>query len=306
MSVGGALIPYLYDYLVKMYGLNGNFLVMGGVYLNCLPIAMLFSMPYEARKKKNSKRPTSIENVETRTHTDRKSQNCLSTFCTEFKQLKADMHKVIRPPFILTTLGVGFSNASLDGFKAIILDILNWKGLSHDESLRAFPIISGCGFVGRLLPGIAKQFKGVSCFLCLVIFSLFGVCGQLLFLLHSSSLPLQIGCGFTGLSIAGVISGANTVVATILNKDHISIGIGLMYSTLGILEIIYGPVYGMVFFLVISMFFFPINLCIFGLVDYFSNNTNLKLKITCTCLFVCFNLKMPIKVNKINICARKL
>ena len=53
VSVGSALTPYLFDYLMKVYRLNGLFLLMGGIYLNCLPAAFLFYIP--TRKERSSK-----------------------------------------------------------------------------------------------------------------------------------------------------------------------------------------------------------------------------------------------------------
>ena len=241
VSVGGALTPYLFDYFVKMYGLNGTFLLMGGIYLNCLPAAILFSIPNKKRVVEDNCASQHTDNADSETQEESSSTDCH----TEIKRLKTDINKVMRSPFILTVLGVGFGIGSLGGFNSLILNVLKWKGFQPDEALLAFPTMSGVGFAGRLLPGITKQIRGVSTFVCPICFSFCGAVGQLIFLFCSDNLSLLIGCGFLGLAMAGVMSGANVAIAQILDKDLIAVGVGIMYSTLGILVTMFGPIYGM-------------------------------------------------------------
>ena len=244
MSAGGALTPYLFDYFVNNYGLNGTFLLIGGIYLNCLPAAILFSIPLENRVKNNNNEPKHTQKAETETQTGIASRNCFSSIYTEFKHLNRHIREIMRSLFILIVLGVGFTMGSISGFFALILDILKWKGFTSEEALLSFPMTYGVGFLGRIIPGIVKQIRGISSFLCPFIFGMCGACGLLIFVLFSDNLILLIGCGFLGLAVAGVISGANIAIAKILDQEQISVGIGLMYSNVGIFTTIYGPTCG--------------------------------------------------------------
>ena len=162
----------------------------------------------------------------------------------------------MRPPFILTVLGVGLALGSLGGLLSVILKVFKWKEFQSNEVLLAFPTMSGVGFVARLLPGLVKQIKGVSTFWWPICFSLCGAVGELIFLFCSDILFLLIGCGFLGLAIAGVQSGANVTVAQILDKELIAVGVGLIHSTLGILTTVYGPTYGT--YLYTKTYFIPV------------------------------------------------
>ena len=247
MSIGGALTPYLFDYFVKNYGLNGNFLLMGGIFLNCLPAAVLFSITNENLQNKRTTEPQHTDHPDTESETELTYKNCFTTFHMKMKRIKTELHEIMHPPFILFVLAAGSTLASLGGFYTVLLDILKWKGFTSEEALLAFPVTYGIGFIARLVPGISKQFKGVSSFLCPAIFCLCGACGQLIFLLSSSNLILLIGCGFNGICTAGLVSGANIVLAQILDEEQMALGVGIMYSTLGILATVYGPTYGMSF-----------------------------------------------------------
>ena len=244
MSAGGALTPYLFDYFVNNYGLNGTFLLIGGIYLNCLPAAILFSIPLDYRLKKNRNGPQHTQKANPETQTDIASRNCFSALYTEIKSVNRHRREIMRPLFIYCVLGVGFIMGSISGFYALILDILKWKGITSEEALLSFPMTYGVGFVGRIIPGIAKQIRGISSFLCPFIFGMCGACGLLIFVLFSDNLILLTGCGFLGLAIGGVVSGANIAIAKILDQEQISVGIGLMYSAVGIFTAIYGPTSG--------------------------------------------------------------
>ena len=256
LSVGGALTPYLYEYFLENYGLNGTFLLIGGINLNCLPAALLFSIPNQKRVKETNKEPKQSHNTAIETRRRSTTQVIISVVHIEMERLKTDINDVIHTLFILTVLGIGLMLGSLGGFNSLLLDILQWKGLQSNEALFAFPTMYGVGFLGRVIPGIAKQFKGVSSFVCLIIFGICGVCGQLIFVLLSGTLTLMIGCAFLGLAIAGVTCGANIAVAQTVDQQVISVGIGLMYTIYGILVIVFGTIYGTSSCFIIICFFF--------------------------------------------------
>ena len=243
MSVGGALTPYLFNYLMKTYGLNGNFLLMGGIFLNCLPAAVLFSISSDNLVNKMKKEPQQKDKAYTETKTV--NHNFFPVLHQKMKNLKRDLHETMSPTFVIIVLAVGFTLAPIGGFYSLLLDILKWTGFTSDEALLGFPVTYGVGCNARLIPGISKQFKVVSSFLCLIIFSLCGACGQLIFLSFSGNLILLIGCGLTGIASARITSGGYVIVAQILGQEQIALGVGLMYSTLGILATVYGPTYGM-------------------------------------------------------------
>ena len=241
VSVGGAVTPYLYDYFVQNYGLNGNFLLIGGIYLNCLPAAILLSIPCRNKVRRNNT-DKSHAYQETQVFSPRKKS---VTVITEgIKKTKENMVKIMHLPFVLRVVGVGFSIASLNGYFALVIDILEWKGLSSYEALLAFPMSYGVGIVARLLPGVIKQFRRLSSFVCPIIFCICGACGQLVILLFPGNKIVLIGCALAGLAISGVVSGAQLVIVQILDKEQIAVGLGLMFSSIGILTMIYGPIYG--------------------------------------------------------------
>ena len=237
VSVGVALTPYLYHYFVENYGLNGAFLLMSGIYLNCVPAALMISV----REKNKITQPS-----EANTNSQQKSsQTCAYLLKENLNQLKKTMLEVMRPPFILTAMANAIIMGSLSGLFLLILDMLKWKGSTSEEGLLAFPTAHGVGFIARLLPGIAKQIKGVNSFVFPIVFSLCGAFGQMIFLKLSGRIPVLIGCALLGLSIAGVISGTNIAVTKILNTELAAVGFGIIYSSVGILTMICGPVYGM-------------------------------------------------------------
>ena len=253
MSVGGAVTPYLFDYLVESYGLNGNFLLIGGVFLNCLPAALLFSMPVTNPNKAANGELKLNPNGDIKAKSKEASHTYISAIREQLERFKTDVAQIMHPPFILTALAVAVVMASLNGYYALVIDILKWKGFTADDALLAFPVTYGVGFFARLLPGIAKQFKGVNSLVCPIIFALCGASGQLVNLYFSNSIVVLIGCGLSGIALAGVISGANIVVVKILDQDKIADGLGIVYSVVGVLSIISGPTYGMFLFLFSSL-----------------------------------------------------
>ena len=175
------------------------------------------------------------ENVDSDTQTEPTSKTCIYFHNKEIKPLQTDIQKVVHLAFILTALGMGLTLCPLSAVDSLIIDIHKWKGYTFEEALLAFPVSCGVGLIARIIPGMAKQFTGVNSFVCQIIFGVSGASAQLVLLLSSCNITLLIGCGFMGGAIAGLSSGVNIIVAKIVDQEQIPVGIGLIYSTLGIL-----------------------------------------------------------------------
>ena len=234
VSVGGAITPYLFDYCVKNYGLNGTFLLMSGIYLNGIPAAYLFST-----HQKN--------NLTSTNNTSEAPTAKMSVVVFELNRLKTTILKIVRPTFIFTVMANAIVMASLAGVNALIVEILQWRGFTSEQALLAFPALHVLGIVARILPGIAKQIRGINSFVFPIIFCLCGACGQLALIFTTNRVFILMGCALLGISMAGVMSGTNIVAVKLLHQDDAVIGFGIIYSSIGLLTIMYGPAYGMTY-----------------------------------------------------------
>ena len=161
------IYPYLLQWLTKTFGLNGTFLLLGGVALNTIPLATLWGVT-KSRTKTNTGR------------NDKENTNENPTEKNQRSFLKNITDTVKYKPFLFLFIGVGLLVSTINIFGILAMDIFATNGLSVDNSLIALIASNAASVPSRLIPGFANRIKGYSAIMTPILAAALGVSGMVL------------------------------------------------------------------------------------------------------------------------------
>jgi hypothetical protein len=236
-SLSGLIYPYILEWLIGSYGLNGTFLLLGAIYSNKIPFLILCITNRKSLATDVAAKNDINAVCEKEKPINKAKKNVILDSVQNFKQM-------MNITFSLIILASGVSVAGINGFIGLVLDITLWKGFTNFQALFTFVIFNIANTLSRLVPGFLKQIKGFDSFIYPIISTLFGFIGQLLFFFGNSYSVFMTGVCLTGLCIGGIISSQLLVLVEIVRPENIPVASGLLLTVTGIISVSTGPVFG--------------------------------------------------------------
>ena len=261
-SLSGLIYPYIYEWLINSYGLDGTFLILGGIFCHKLPFAILCLRNHASLAV--DKASENKENVDNENDTsDKGKKNIILESVQNFKQM-------MNITFSVIILATGVSIAGINGFISLVLDISLWKGFTSSQGISTFVFFNIANTLSRLVPGFLKQIKGVDSFIFPIISATAGLVGQLLLFFSDSYSVFVIGVCLTGVCIGGIVSSQLLVLVEIVRPEYIPVASGLLLTVTGIISVSTGPVFGEFIYIFAETNFFKLFIGFFCLTVYHS------------------------------------
>ena len=173
-GVGGIIYPYLLQWLTETFGLNGTFLLLGGVSLNTIPLATLWGASNSQKKMKGNSNDE--ENTIERPAEKGDQQNFFHNICDTVKY----------KPFLFLFLGLGLLISTFNIFGILAMDIFATNGLSVESSIIAVTVSNAASVPSRLIPGFANRIKRCRTIMTPVLAAVLGAFGMILLILVPS------------------------------------------------------------------------------------------------------------------------
>ena len=236
VPAAGLIYPYLLDYLTSAYGLNGTFLVLGGVFCNSFAFSLMLWFrrnEFIIRKEKN----TGIvrdEDTEITHDNSRVKHLCIS--------LKMFVKKLMSIRFVCLVIAAAFAISTLNGYLDFVFDISDWKGYNELQARNLFTIYNIFTIFFCLSPGVLRQ-KNIDIYYYPFVLALIGLSGSLVKLYSKTYIMYAIGTACMG-AIPGVLSSGFIICSNLVPIELISVAVGSINTVNGLLSAGIGPLYG--------------------------------------------------------------
>ena len=238
VSIAGIIYPYLLKWLAQTYGLNGTFLILGGLFTNTF---VFFAFLWQQHLAENSDFIAESEG-----NTDEDTQ--IVSFCDEVRQILNVFRSLISIPFVCLIVALALAISCVNAYLELAFDIAAWKGYNESETKELFVILNCLNVFATLTPGIIKQKFEVNSFIFLIISSFAGCVGHVLINSSNSYLMYAVASGCIGLVPGGIIAVSLTFIMETMKKKQVSVATGLMFTVTGVLSAAVGPLFGMYLF----------------------------------------------------------
>jgi hypothetical protein len=233
----GFVYPYILEWLIESYDLNGTFLLLGAIYSNKIPFLIMCFRNRKYLAADEVPEKNDIAGNETDAPIKKAKKGVIINAVQNLKQM-------MNITFSLILLATAVSTAGTSGFMGLALDISLWKGFTKTQGLFTFVIYNIGNTLSRLVPGFLKQIQAVDVVMFSFISALAGCIGQLTFFFGSSYSAYLIGFCLTGLCFGGIVSSTALVLVEIVIPERLPIAMGITSTTCGILSVSTGPFFG--------------------------------------------------------------
>jgi hypothetical protein len=235
--------PLLIEKLLINYGVNGTFLVLGGITLNsCVASWFLFLKRKRSVASNHTKREgekTAMipeDNDEEKMYKNTKEQLDTDTAVYVRSSLLTRMYMVL---LVASALSI----PSVNTFLGLTVDIFVWKGFSVSQGLFSFVPFNIISILSKFIPVLAKKVPGISSFSLPILFCMCGLLGQILVYFSSSYVLMLVGTGFAGLSQGG-FPALLIAAVKIVRPEEWPVASGLLVTIIGITTAVLGPAFG--------------------------------------------------------------
>lgn len=234
--------PYFLEWLTNLYGLNGMFLILGGICCNVfvLYVVCRTSPTIIQEFTKPLENTSDVVKSGTGQVTTTKWRNLVSVCALGTKEL-------FTKPFVFVLLASDLSIASLDGYLGLMFDISLWKGLSSSRRLTSAVVYYSFTTASCLLVGIFQLKKGVNSILYQILSTLCGCVGSLLLYLFPGYILHTVGTSLLGTTFGGIISSSVNAIVQIVSKKQIPLALGFLHTLEGLFSFGVGPLFGKLF-----------------------------------------------------------
>ncbi|WAR30269.1 MOT14-like protein, partial [Mya arenaria] len=268
-GLGGVIFPYVLNYLTDNFGLRGTYLITGGIFLNMIPLSLLWKPPIttKSRPSTNLQDLTGVENkaykvssgdldniptnnsdviamelkketltyVKSEINTDKGGEY---TLCTTMKKLVADK------AFMCFAFGLAAAYSCITVFLVYVVDVLQDSGLSETSATLGLLLLNLAGILGRFLPGSLTQLKHITVLTVPKIACIMIILSQLGLTLLNSTYTHFLSCIIAGTAIGMFVSTFGVVTLKLVGIERQSNAMGLCLSLSGITNAILGPLGG--------------------------------------------------------------
>jgi len=284
--------PFVFDEWMRQYGLNGTWLLTGGLLLNVWTLPTLLYMNQDTRKN---------ETVEENVHAscDNKSRvedktlvriGIFNVMKEKYSDTDAPEHTIsslpastslqgivnkkptheksvskqccINIPLIGLIIGTGITVGSSNAFFALLLDIFRWKGYGVDQSLKVFIPISIFNILSRIVTGLIKQRQGINSFVFPMLTICIAMVGQTLMIYLDDFIVISIGAILIAILHGTVVSTAVVLVVK-LSKGGSTVATGILFTVIGITSSAFSPLFGKTYLNDLVCYLFCCCCCLF-------------------------------------------
>ncbi|KAL5015519.1 hypothetical protein ScPMuIL_009789 [Solemya velum] len=221
VSVGGLTLPMVMLKLTEYYGLQGALLVFSGLCLHCLVVLFAF---------KEYKSPP--------THPDL-HENDGGIINDLFQIFKCKV-------FITLTFAISTSIACIELLVITVVDYSRELGFSKEDGVFVLLLMNISNLFGRLFPGILKQLPNISVLAIPVVHCVVASMTMCLLTLVTSYWQLASLMCLGHFIHGGFYTIIPLSVIRLLPSRLVSLGTGILFSLLGVLEMTLGPAAGAV------------------------------------------------------------
>lgn len=279
--------PYVLRWLTNLYGLNGMFLILGGV---CCNVFVLYTICRRSpivvqeftKRLENTSDVVKSETEHDQQVTTTKWRNVMSVCALDTKEL-------FTKPYVCVLLASDLSIASLTGYLGVMFDISMWRGLSSSKRLTSAVVFYSFTTASCLLVGIFQQKKGVNSILYQILSTLCGCISSLLLYFFSGYVIHTVGTSLIGVAFGGIVSSSVNTIVQIVRTKQVPLAMGFLHTLEGLFSFGVGPLYGKL--LIIFYYLKVIIFCGTNMLD-----TYLKMKYCLTYSYVeqkCFKCLSP-------------
>jgi MFS family permease len=219
-GVGAMCIPLLLQFCIDNFGWRGSILIMGGLALN-LPVCGMTYAEVKSRKSGTASTQKPLINI----------TECLKVLMTNGL-------------FVWFVVAMAMVTSVLNIVSIFLIDYLQSRGMTREEAVNVYFIMTITATVFRLVPGILKQIPGISVTVFPVMFASIGCVALALLPLFKTRLTLIFVACVYGCSLGGVVTVNSIVVLKLINREHYSTAIGINGALSGLSSIAAGPIAG--------------------------------------------------------------
>ncbi|XP_053384645.1 monocarboxylate transporter 1-like [Mercenaria mercenaria] len=264
-GLGGMLFPFILAYFSETFGLRGTLLLSGGIVMNTMPAALLWTQPEHIlstnqRKKGKTNSAYTLEETESRTE-DRVQKGYRDGIAPrhgetiEIEKVNYEQnteHGLLRSIkllfkdkcFILFVLRMDLAYPPIMLLITFIVDAFIDSGLSQTDANFGLLLINAFSIDGRLLPGLFMQSRHISSLMVPAFASIItAVCMAGLILVKSLSLKLVFS-SVVGIPLGICVSCFSVTNLDIVGPSQLGNASGLTLTASGLISIAAGPVSG--------------------------------------------------------------
>ena len=241
------IYPIIVENLIEIYTWRGMFLIIGGIVSNTF-ISGLISIPRKCTKtnhgtsnnqfegnQKGSHQNVNEESTETEKESTKKE---LELLC---KQL---LNVLRKKSFAIFDLSVMATFPVLTSVFTIIIDYLVSKGIERETGVWLLFGVTVANGVIRPITGLLARLKIVSKLALPGVFMMVGAFGLLPFPFAETVVECSILACLCGISFGGIVSSWSITTLYLLGQKDYSIGLGLVFTSVGICSTLAGPMTG--------------------------------------------------------------
>ncbi|XP_045175603.2 monocarboxylate transporter 12-like isoform X2 [Mercenaria mercenaria] len=262
-GLGGMLFPFILAYFSETFGLRGTLLLSGGIVMNTIPAALLWTQPEHIlpkNRRKKGKTNNAYTSEETESRTEDRVQNDYKNEIVprhgetveikKVKYMQNTEHGLLRSIkllfkdkcFILFVLGMALAYPPIMLLITFIVDVFTDSGLSQTDANFGLLLMNAFSIGGRLLPGLLLQSRHISSLMVPAFASIVtGVCMAGLILVRSLSLKLVFS-SVVGIPLGIFVSCFSVTNLDIVGPSQLGNASGLTLTASGLVSIAAGPV----------------------------------------------------------------
>ncbi|KAL3892041.1 hypothetical protein ACJMK2_004281 [Sinanodonta woodiana] len=229
-GIGRIVYTYILTACLESFSLHGLFLIMGALLLNCAILPILWQTNQisqdTSRITKETEKPVHIQN-----------------FCSRYGQIFTNK------TFLLFVFGIAFLFVPHNGFIIVFTDIMKSREFTEENIRLAYVIHSISNVCGRLSFGFLKQIPRVSTLSLTFLFACMSAVSFSTIHLAKEFWTTAFACFIMGFEMGVTVAAVQIGALKIVGPENLPFGIGLIYSVMGVGNVVVGPIFVVQIFL---------------------------------------------------------
>ncbi|KAL3892055.1 hypothetical protein ACJMK2_004295 [Sinanodonta woodiana] len=229
-GVGRIMFTYVLIDCVNTFGLRGTFLIMGAVLLNCSIISILWNTELPSPPKT----PQRVCKDPNDTHGMTKTPNFFIKLCPVLT------NKI----FLIFVIGMTLLFVPHGGFMVMFADIMKSRGFTEENIQLAIIIHSISNVVGGMSLGFLKQIPRISSLFLVFLLACISAISFSTLQFAEQFWTTVIACSVLGFEMGATATATTIGTLKIIGIEYFPFGLGVVYTSMGIGNVIVGPISG--------------------------------------------------------------
>ncbi|KAL3892045.1 hypothetical protein ACJMK2_004296 [Sinanodonta woodiana] len=227
-GTGRIVYTYILTACLESFGLQGLFLIMGALLLNCAILPIIW------QTNRVSQQETSPISEETQKALD------VKICCTRYGPIFTNK------TFLTFLFGIAFLYVPHSGFLIVFTDIMKSREYTEENIRLAYVIHSISNVCGRLSFGFLKQIPRVGFLSLAFLFACMSAVSFATIHLAKEFWTTAFACSFMGFEMGVTVAAISIGVLKIVGPENLPFGMGLILSVIGIGNVVVGPIFGVI------------------------------------------------------------